>query len=71
MSETYVSQALQEVLPAATTLGLYGQVPLVADLALVGRAENLLDELVVTRNAGGSIDLGAPRTFWIGLRYGY
>jgi iron complex outermembrane receptor protein len=27
----------------------------------------LFDEDVVTRNAGGSIDLGTPRTLWIGV----
>ena len=32
------------------------------------RAENLFDERVVTRDQGGSIDLGQPRTFWIGLK---
>ena len=37
-------------------------------VALVGRAENLFDTTIVTRNSGGSIDLGTPRTFWIGLR---
>ena len=34
------------------------------------RAENLFDETVVTRNQGGSIDLGTPRTLWIGVRIG-
>lgn len=60
-----------DVLPAATTLGGYAQVPLGARLALVLRGENLTGETVVTRNSGGSIDLGAPRTFWAGLRWGY
>ncbi len=55
-------------LPPATTLDLYGQFELVRGLALFGRAENLFDEEVVTRNAGGSIDLGTPRTLWVGLR---
>lgn len=60
-----------DVLPAATTLGAYAQVPLVGDLSLVLRGENLTGETVVTRNSGGSIDLGAPRTVWAGLRWGY
>ncbi|VVT06622.1 TonB-dependent receptor plug domain-containing protein [Erythrobacter sp. EC-HK427] len=60
-----------DVLPAATTVDLYAQVPLVAQLALVGRVENLLDEAIITRNQGGSIDLGAPQTFWLGLRWGF
>jgi hypothetical protein len=35
------------------------------------RGENLTDEDIVTRNQGGSIDLGVPRTAWLGLRYGF
>ncbi len=60
-----------DVLPAATTLGAYAQVPLTERLSLVLRGENLTDEEVVTRNDGGSIDLGAPRTAWAGIRFGY
>lgn len=60
-----------DVLPAATTLGAYAQMPLTAGLSLVLRGENLTDERVVTRNDGGSIDLGAPRTVWAGIRFGY
>ena len=60
-----------DVLPAATTLGAFAQVPLGGALSLVLRGENLTGETVVTRNAGGSIDLGAPRTVWAGLRWGY
>ena len=60
-----------DVLPAATTLGAYAKVPLGRRLALVLRGENLTGERVVTRNSGGSIDLGAPRTLWAGLRFGY
>lgn len=60
-----------DVLPAATTLGAYAQVPLSGRLSLVLRGENLTDEEVVTRNDGGSIDLGAPRTVWAGIRFGY
>lgn len=59
-----------DVLPAATTLDLFAQIPLAGHAALVLRAENLFDETVVTRNSGGSIDLGAPRTLWAGLRWG-
>jgi hypothetical protein len=32
------------------------------------RGENLTGETIVTRNQGGSIDLGVPRTVWAGLR---
>jgi outer membrane receptor protein involved in Fe transport len=57
-----------DVLPAATTLDAVAAVPLGRMWALVLRAENITDETVVTRNQGGSIDLGAPRTLWLGLR---
>ena len=60
-----------DVLPAFTTLGAYAQVPLVGRLNLVLRAENIFDEEVVTRASGGDVDLGAPQTFWAGLRYGF
>lgn len=60
-----------DVLPAATTVDLFGQVPLFRELSFVGRVENLFDETIVTRNQAGSMDLGAPRTVWAGLRYGF
>ncbi len=56
------------VLPAATTLDGYVQVPVTDAFSLVLRAENLTDEDIVTRNQDGSIDLGTPRTFWAGIR---
>ncbi|MFN7398215.1 MAG: TonB-denpendent receptor, partial [Sandaracinobacter sp.] len=37
-------------------------------VSLIARVENLFDTQVVTRNAGGSIDLGTPRILWLGLR---
>jgi vitamin B12 transporter len=57
-----------DVLPAATTLDLFAEVPLDRRFSLVVRAENVTDSEVITRNQGGSIDLGAPRTVWAGLR---
>ncbi len=57
-------------LPPATTLDLFAAAPVMARFSLVARVENLFDEDVVTRNAGGAIDLGAPRTVWLGVRYG-
>ncbi|MBB3033931.1 TonB-dependent receptor [Alteriqipengyuania lutimaris] len=60
-----------DILPAFTTLGAYAQLPLVGQLDLVLRAENLFDEEVVTRVSGGDVDLGAPRTLWAGVRYGF
>ncbi|HSF13902.1 MAG TPA: TonB-dependent receptor [Erythrobacter sp.] len=58
-------------LPAATTIDAFVAAPLAGKLSLVLRAENLTDEAIVTRNQGGSIDLGIPRTVWLGLRYGF
>lgn len=55
----------------ATTLGLFAQVPVTEKLKFVLRGENLTDERIVTRNSRGAIDLGAPRTVWAGLRYGF
>ncbi len=58
-------------LPAATTLDMFARVPVTRDWSVVLRGENLFDEEILTRNQGGSIDLGVPRTVWAGLRYGY
>lgn len=60
-----------DILPAATTIDLFAQYRLIDRLSLVARVENLLDEEVVTLNRGGTLDLGIPQTFWIGLRYGF
>jgi outer membrane receptor protein involved in Fe transport len=60
-----------DVLPPATTLDAFLAAPLTGKLSLVLRGENLTGEEIVTRNQGGSIDLGVPRTVWLGLRYGF
>ena len=60
-----------DVLPAATTLNLFGQFGLGNGFSFVARAENLLDAEIMTRNQGGSIDFGTPRTVWAGFRYGF
>jgi outer membrane receptor protein involved in Fe transport len=57
-------------LPSATTVDALARLPLGRGFSLSLRGENLLDQTVITRNAGGSIDLGTPRTFWLGLRWG-
>lgn len=67
----FESDVETDVLPAATTLGAYAQIPLGSGLSIVLRGENLTDETIVTRNAGGSVDLGVPRTVWGGIRFGY
>ncbi len=57
-----------DMLPAATMLDAYAELPLVGPFSLVLRGENLTDTNVVTRNQAGSIDLGAPRTIWAGVK---
>ena len=42
--------------------------PLAGPFSLVLRAENVTGTEVVTRNQAGSIDLGVPRTFWLGVK---
>ncbi|MCB2088319.1 MAG: TonB-dependent receptor [Sphingomonadaceae bacterium] len=71
VGKQFESDQETDVLPAATTLDAFATVPLAAGFALVLRGENLLDETIVTRNSGGSIDLGTPRTIWGGLRFGF
>ena len=58
------------VLPPATVFDAVAGFPVTRTVSVVARAENLFDATVVTRNAGGSIDLGTPRTLWIGVRVG-
>jgi hypothetical protein len=55
-------------LAPATTLDAFAQIPLTTWASLTLRGENLFDETIVTRNSGGSIDIGTPRTLWAGLR---
>ncbi len=59
-----------DILPAVTTLGGYASLAITQNVELVLRGENLTDRKVITRNQGGSVDLGAPRTLWIGIRLG-
>ncbi len=58
------------ILPPATVFDAVAGVPVGHGVSIVARAENLFDATVVTRNSGGSIDLGTPRTLWIGVRFG-
>ncbi|MFC4256757.1 TonB-dependent receptor [Altererythrobacter xixiisoli] len=58
-------------LPAATTVDLFAQLPLAAGFSFIGRVENLFDQTIITRNQGGSMDMGVPLTVWGGLRYGF
>ncbi|WP_241233581.1 TonB-dependent receptor [Altericroceibacterium xinjiangense] len=71
VGEQFEGDLEDDVLTAATTLDLFAQVPVRGALSLVVRGENIFDEEIVTRNDGGSIDLGVPRTLWAGVRYGF
>ncbi|MBU6266661.1 MAG: TonB-dependent receptor plug domain-containing protein [Sphingomonadales bacterium] len=64
----YEDDLQTDTLPAATTLGAYAELPLAGPFALVLRGENLTGTDVITRNQAGSIDLGAPRTVWAGVK---
>jgi iron complex outermembrane receptor protein len=66
----YEDDLQTDILPAATTLDGVVTVPIGTRWAVIGRGENLTDTRIVTRNAGGSIDLGTPRRLWIGVRLG-
>jgi len=57
------------ILPSALTFDGFVQILLTRQIALTGRVENILNEEVVTRKVGTSIDLGTPRIFWIGLKF--
>lgn len=57
------------ILPSALTFDGFAQIPLTRQVALTGRVENILNQEVVTRKVGTSIDLGTPRIFWIGLKF--
>ncbi len=64
----YEDDLQTDILPPATTLDAVAEIPIGQRFTLVGRAENLFDAAIVTRNQGGSIDLGTPRRLWIGIR---
>lgn len=56
------------VLPSATTVDAYFSAPVAGPVSLILRGENLAGEEIVTRNQDGEIDLGTPRTVWIGVK---
>lgn len=70
VAKQYEDDLQSDVLPHAITVDAIARLPLAGGVTLVARGENLLDETVVTRNAGGSMDLGTPRTLWIGVSFG-
>ncbi|WP_027443584.1 TonB-dependent receptor plug domain-containing protein [Erythrobacter cryptus] len=71
VSAQFEDDLQSDSLTPATTIDAFVTVPLWQRLSLMLRGENLFDETIITRNQGGSIDLGVPRTMWLGLRYGF
>lgn len=69
VSRQFEDDLQSDALKDAVTVDAVASLPLNDALRIVGRVENLFDEEIVTRNAAGSIDLGTPQTFWIGLRF--
>jgi iron complex outermembrane receptor protein len=67
VSNQYEDDLQTDILPHALTLDAVARLPVGHGVTLTARGENLFGETIVTRNAGGSMDLGTPRTLWIGL----
>jgi iron complex outermembrane receptor protein len=69
----YVSRQFEDdlqtdALPGAVTLDATASLPLGHGIALMVRGENITDKTVITRNSGGSLDIGKPRTLWVGVK---
>lgn len=74
----YEDDLQADLLPAATTLDLFAEMPISPRVSLILRGENLTDTDIVTRRVtdqtkaigptNPSIDLGTPRTVWAGIR---
>lgn len=64
----YEDDLQSDILPSALTVEAVVHIPLGRGITVVGRAENIFDVAVYTRNTGGSMDLGTPRTLWIGIK---
>lgn len=74
ISVRYVGKQFEDdlqsaVLKPATTMDLVAGLPLGRRFSVIARVENLFDAEIVTRNSGGTIDLGTPRTLWIGIKF--
>lgn len=70
VGDQYEDDLQTDLLQAATVVDAVARIPVARGVSVIARAENLFDQEVVTRNQGGSIDLGTPRTLWIGIRVG-
>jgi len=68
VSRQYEDDLQTDALPGAVTLDAGARLPIGHGVTLIARGENITDTIVITRNAAGSMDLGTPRTLWIGVR---
>ncbi len=68
VSRQYEDDLQTDALRGAVTLDANARLPIGHGVTLIARGENVTDTTVITRNAAGSIDLGTPRTLWIGIR---
>jgi len=69
VGKQYEDDLQTNVLPDAWTVDAVARMPIGRHFAIVARAENLFDATIITRNQAGSMDLGTPRTLWIGVRF--
>ncbi|MEO6218371.1 MAG: TonB-dependent receptor [Sphingomonas sp.] len=68
IGKQYEDDLQTNVLPDVWTVDAVARMPIGKHFAIVARAENLFDATIITRNQAGSMDLGTPRTLWIGVR---
>ena len=68
LGRQYEDDLQADTLPSAWTIDGTASIPINARISILSRVENLFNKAVYTRNSGGSIDLGTPRTMWIGLK---
>lgn len=68
VSRQYEDDLQSDALRGAVTLDGTASLPLAKGVAIMVRGENITDTRTITRNAAGSLDLGKPRTLWIGLK---
>ncbi|WP_150290123.1 TonB-dependent receptor plug domain-containing protein [Sphingobium estronivorans] len=70
VAKQYEDDLQAYALPDALTVDAVARLPLGHGVTLIARGENLFDEKIYTRlGTDGSIDLGTPRTLWIGVRF--
>ena len=68
IGKQYEDDLQTNVLPDVWTVDAVARMPIGRHFAIVARAENVFDATIITRNQAGSMDLGTPRTLWIGVR---